>query len=215
MCVLFARLIKYPEYFKAQRLNNSFAIIDLCYSVERVNPSFGGLKMVEAKVEPKIVRIENLANEKDKNIISKAINIVPIREVSDAIMVNLEQTEVLEKWPEFLVKIKKYNHSLSFVLQNCQPQDVKNSRLCLIFKYKFHQDRVNDIAIKNIIETTLAEVYGVTLVLNSVIDENLEIKREEREASAPIISAGEADNNIKTGGLIGDLLKTFGGEVIN
>ncbi len=135
----------------------------------------------------------------------------PIRKIN----LNLTQEAVLEKWPEFLVKIKKHNHSLSFVLQNCQPQDVKDDRLCLIFKYKFHQDRINDANIRSIVEATLAEVYGSALSVNSVIDENLEIRPAEKTDVAPIISAGEAETDKKPEGLIGDLLKAFGGEVIN
>ena len=68
--------------------------------------------------------------------------------VTKKVIINLDQEQVLEKWPEFLVKIKKYNHSLSFVLQNCQPQEVKAGDLCLVFKYKFHRDRINDLAIR-------------------------------------------------------------------
>jgi len=136
------------------------------------------------------------------------------------VKLNLDQREIMEKWPEFLVKIKKYNHSLSFVLQNCEPQAIKKNELSLVFKYKFHQDRINDSTIKSIIEKTLVEVFGAPLTLSSVIDENLEIKREEKpldnqnltkplaEASAPVIEPRGSN-------LINDLLKTFGGEIIN
>jgi len=136
------------------------------------------------------------------------------------VILNLDQREIMEKWPEFLVKIKKYNHSLSFVLQNCEPQAIKKNELSLVFKYKFHQDRINDSTIKSIIEKTLVEVFGAPLTLSSVIDENLEIKREEKpldnqnltkplaEASAPVIEPRGSN-------LINDLLKTFGGEIIN
>lgn len=134
---------------------------------------------------------------------------------TNKIIVNLSESEVLEKWPEFLVRIKKHNHSLSFVLQNCEPQGIKDNRLCLVFKYKFHQDRINDVTIKSIVETTLAEVYGSMLSVSSLIDENLEIKREAKGDEAPIISSGETETEKKPDGVIGDLLKAFGGEVIN
>jgi len=122
-------------------------------------------------------------------------------------VLNLNQEGVLEKWPEFLVKIKKYNHSLSFVLQNCEPREISNNKLNLVFKYKFHQDRINDAAIKSIIEKTLIEVFGAGLTIASEIDENLEIRRTE-EPAAP------AKAEPKTG-LLNDLLKTFGGEIVN
>lgn len=190
------------------------AIVDLCYTPVSSSPSgnyssgYSAPKSIisSGPVKPAPVKKEIEPVKKD---------------FGSQVVVNLDQTEVLEKWPEFLVKIKKYNHSLSFVLQNCQPQDIKENCLCLIFKYKFHQDRIKDATIKNIVETTLAEVFGSALTLNLVIDENLEIKYEDKvispELAAPAatVSAGEADKEKKTGGLIGDLLKTFGGEIIN
>ena len=139
--------------------------------------------------------------------------ILDVAELSD---VSLSFEDVMDKWPEFLAKIKKYNHSLSFVLQNCRPKGVDSGHLCLVFKYKFHQDRINNLSIKSIVENTLREVYGVVLAVNSEIDENLEtmvgessIVLEEEKDENP----GKPDNHSESG-LMGDLLKTFGGEVI-
>jgi len=131
----------------------------------------------------------------------------------------LSQADILEKWPEFLVKIKKYNHSLSFVLQNCEPQGLTAGQLNLVFKYKFHRDRINDASIRTIVENTLGEVYGAPLSFTSLIDENLEIKRPEaplaKEPADLDLSAPGAETDKKSSGLISDLLKTFGGEIIN
>jgi len=197
------------------------AIIDLCYAPLKSNlvtsSGYSGgqnssIKSVAPRKEVAPAKAE-LKLEDEKSVRSEMTGESTVKAV-----INLEQAEVLEKWPEFLVKIKKYNHSLSFVLQNCHPQDVKDNCLCLIFKYKFHQDRINDATIKNIIETTLAEVFGASLTLSSLIDENLDLKREDKieiaSEDAPV-SAGAAETDIKKGGLISDLLKTFGGEIIN
>jgi len=108
---------------------------------------------------------------------------------------NLNQHEILEKWPEFLVKIKKYNHSLSFVLQNCEPQSLQGGILVLLFKYKFHQDRVNDASIKNIVENTLAEVFGGAVILNSSLDEHLEVKKNVLEAPEIVNSSENQENS--------------------
>jgi len=149
---------------------------------------------------------------------------------------DLNQSDILEKWPEFLVKIKKHNHSLSFVLQNCEPQSLHQGILCLLFKYKFHQDRVSDSSIKSIVESTLAEVFGGAVVLDSRLDENLEIKKitsvsnpvllensespiissESSNNSSPTLaSAGAADIKKDPGAMMDSLLKAFGGEVIS
>ena len=194
------------------------AIVDLCFSQTMTTVSgnySSGYSAPKKNIE--LDKKEIKKEEIKKEEVKKEINISSSRPTNQAV-INLDQTEVLEKWPEFLVKIKKYNHSLSFVLQNCQPQDIRGNCLCLVFKYKFHQDRIKDVVIKNIVETTLAEVFGSALTLNLVIDENLEIQPEDKIISPEIAGPASTvtiDKETKAGGLIGDLLKTFGGEIIN
>jgi len=151
----------------------------------------------------------------------------------------LSGDEVCAKWPEFLVKIKKCNHSLSFVLQNCQPQAITDGQLNLVFKYKFHQDRINDPNIRGIVEQTLQEVFASPLSVNSIVNENLDLRRANDPAPAESAAAADdcledsglvlgsgpisakpdskssASDNPPAGGLIADLLKSFGGEIIN
>lgn len=141
---------------------------------------------------------------------------------SDLIKSDLEIGTVLAKWPELLVKIKKHNHSLSFVLQNCQPQSVDNGCLNLVFKYKFHQDRVNDQNIKPIVIRVLTEVFGPGVSFRSTLDEKLSLQATEvkddliQEDSQDDINNNKAVSAETTpSGLMSDLLKTFGGEVIN
>ncbi len=210
------------------------AIIDLCYSSQRdLYSSASSQNIIPSSTSSPKTSIANSSAQILKKEIDLKSNNDLKTEISPAkkdeggevlrtvggsantVIINLSESEVLEKWPEFLVRIKKHNHSLSFVLQNCQPQGIKDNRLCLVFKYKFHQDRINDVTIKNIVETTLAEVYGSMLSVSSLINENLEIRREEKSDEAPIISAGEPVSEKKAEGVIGDLLKAFGGEVIN
>jgi DNA polymerase III subunit gamma/tau len=139
---------------------------------------------------------------------------------------NLSTSEILEKWPEFLVKIKKYNHSLSFVLQNSEPREIKDGKLSLAFKYKFHHDRVSDPNIKGLVEDNLSEVFGRGLSFVALIDENLEINQEAVETvealnivkAQPTVvpeSPAAVPEAKPAGGLLADLLNTFGGEVIN
>ncbi len=177
------------------------AIAEICFNVQNIyteeQEEFNPPKDTPSK---SIKPTKTIKNE-PKTPINKAI-------------INLSQEEVLEKWPEFLVKIKRYNHSLSFVLQNCQPQKIEDNKLCLIFKYKFHQDRINNAAIKSIVEKTLAEVFGSALIIDSNVDESLEIKKEEEVVETESNNSVSIDKKEKPEGLMGDLLKTFGGEII-
>ncbi len=134
----------------------------------------------------------------------------PAKTITQSSRLSLDEVE--DKWPEFLAKIKKYNHSLSFVLQNCQPQEMKDGCLTLAFKYKFHQDRINSEGIREIMERTLAEVFGSSLKLSAVLDESLQLKRETPQAAEkPEAQTASAPAS----GAIGDILKAFGGEVVN
>ncbi len=140
--------------------------------------------------------------------------------------INFSHEEILGKWPEFLLRLKKYNHSLAFVLQNCRPQMIKDSRLYLLFKYKFHQDRLHDPSLKNLVETAISEVFGSPLVLVSSLDENLEIRQEEKNSAATASQATTAaasgaeekkpeKDGLNDDGLMNKLLETFGGRIIN
>ncbi len=125
---------------------------------------------------------------------------------------------LLEKWPEVLAKIKQHNHSLSFILRVCQPQKLEGNKIYLAFKYKFHKDRVEEINIKRIVEKVLSEVYGQTLLVEAIVDETLEVSQNVNNATEANFSRNnkndEDKNEIEGNELIDNLLKTFGGRIV-
>jgi hypothetical protein len=143
---------------------------------------------------------------------------------------SVKEAQLMAKWNEVLARVKKYNHSLSFILRICEPRELNNNQLCLAFKYKFHKDRVNDPKIREIIEKVLAEVYGAPLTIEAMIDEGMEVKggltpgeadaRANEPSSANSASVATSAKGAATEGngksdLSDNLLKTFGGKVIN
>ncbi len=145
---------------------------------------------------------------------------------------NFSQAEAAAKWPEFLARLRKQNHSLSFILQNCQVGAIYDNKLALTFKYKFHRDRINDASIRPLVEKTLADVYGGLVNLDLLINENLEFQVTSSESiansseSLNTSSLASAEQNVKSqknedtkivepSNLLNNLLQTFGGEVIS
>ncbi len=139
---------------------------------------------------------------------------------------NISKELILEKWNEVLVKVKKHNHSLSFILRVCQPRDINGNQLCLAFKYKFHKDRIGDINIKRLVEQVLNEVYNVPLIIEAIVDESIEVsngnlngqngngnlaQNRESKLSPGEIKKDEKDNNGND--MISNLIDTFGGKV--
>jgi DNA polymerase-3 subunit gamma/tau len=241
------QLLSFTRYFLEVSNNNKspmipqlpleLAIVELCFGSLKVDitPAVAGQASLNSHPSPGFnLPKNNLSSKplkKDKEPAPEETAVAKVclspkrNSAGNQTVINLSAAEIMAKWPEFLVKVKKYNHSLSFVFQNCLPQEVINNKLCLVFKYKFHQDRIKDVNIKSILESTLEEVFGATLTVDSVIDENLKLKTSDQgpetpaetaEIVAPEISQKTTEPSTNQPvGLIEGLLKTFGGEVIN
>ena len=189
------------------------AIIEICFGVSTVSqrtvavPSQGN-KAINAQIE---IRPENEAGEPEK----EKTPVTPID------LNQVKREDIISRWNEVLAKVKKENHSLSFILKVCEPRSINGNQLCLAFKYKFHKDRVNDPNIRVLIEKVLRDVYGVSLILEALIDENLDFGNNvndtfmsgEPQASQGANQAASADAG-NGEGAIDDLLKSFGGKVV-
>ncbi len=138
---------------------------------------------------------------------------------------NIDISTIKEKWPEVLTKIKKHNHSLSFILRVCEPKKLNDGQVYIAFKYKFHKDRVDSPEIKKIIEDVLAEVFDTNIAISTIVDES--IKVNENNLKPDINSTIETSNFVekqekekgkgkgKDNNTIDNLLKNFGGKIIN
>ncbi|MDD4901908.1 MAG: DNA polymerase III subunit gamma/tau [Patescibacteria group bacterium] len=186
------------------------AIAELC--LEKVSPAKAA---VSAAVEGAAKsRTASAGPENEKKIDSGE----PIKFSGGAVP---DQEKIMSRWSEVLAKIKKYNHSLSFILHLCQPRDLHGNKLCLAFKYKFHKDRINEAKMKEIVQNVLREVYGTQLIIEAVIDENMEVAEAGNKVAAPEndieleVPADELPpENEKGNDMMSDLLKTFGGKIV-
>jgi len=91
---------------------------------------------------------------------------------TDISPINLE--EIKSKWNALLTAVKKYNHSLSFILKVCELRE-DNGALCIVFKYKFHQDRIEQTSIKQLIAKAMQEVYKTPVKFTTLLDESLAV----------------------------------------
>ncbi|PIR93001.1 hypothetical protein COT99_03220 [Candidatus Falkowbacteria bacterium CG10_big_fil_rev_8_21_14_0_10_43_10] len=140
--------------------------------------------------------------------------------------------EVRAKWNEILLKVKKYNHSLSFILKICEPRDIDGS-LCLVFKYKFHRDRIEQAGIRQLVDKAIQEIFGHPVIFTTGLDENMDIanglnipnnvNREENPPESSGNSETEKENGQedtsgkeqnKGNNNVDNILKMFGGKVI-
>ena len=135
-----------------------------------------------------------------------------------------------------MIKIKPHNNSLAFILKTCALEKIEGNKLYLAFKYKFHKDRVDNPQIKNLMQKVLLEMFGESLEIETVINENLEIqnigssdmkselnnspvsKKNEDKSSEEVSTQKDVQNiskdNDENNNMLDNVLKTFGGKVV-
>ncbi len=130
----------------------------------------------------------------------------------------LSLVDVQNKWNEFLTKVKRINHSMSFVLKVCQPVSVEGKTLCLAFRHKIHKDRISETEIKKMVEDVLKEVYNEDLLISAIIDENIKIAENfDLIDKNGLLSNNEAESvakNEQNDEAINNILKNLGGKIV-
>lgn len=131
---------------------------------------------------------------------------------------DLSFAKVMEQWNEVLIRVRRENHSLAFVLKACQPTGLEGSNICLSFKYKLHKDRLADPNICLLIEKVFRDVYGAPLLIKAVIDKDVAITAvsiEESTVAEPPAAVASNKEDRPDDSLMDNLLKTFGGRIVN
>ncbi|MDO9399613.1 MAG: DNA polymerase III subunit gamma/tau [bacterium] len=164
-------------------------------------------QQIKLSSKPVVFAIDNIAEKADSK---------PIISVNLSSNVSCEQ--IVDRWNEVLTKIKQNNLSLSFILNVCQPRSFNNNKLCLAFKYKFHRDRVSENNIRVLIEEVLCQIFGMSIIVEAIVDENLEVIANKAISEEPLDSKKEPEiisGLGEQGSMIDNLLKTFGGKVVS
>lgn len=147
---------------------------------------------------------ENLNKAEEDALSKKEIEDFKKNQINKEVSINKDEVlslqDIKSGWTEFVNKLKPHNHSLSFILQSCKISGLQDQKISLSFKYRFHKDRLDSPEIKKVVEDVLREVFCHDLKVETEVDENLELNNKKDKSQNQII-----DN----------LLKTFGGQVIN
>jgi len=110
----------------------------------------------------------------------------------------IELNTVRMKWPAIIRAVDEINHSLPFILKISKPESIMGNTVIVRFQYGFHRDKlVGDPKNRRTVEEAMRQVLGVpTLSLDGIVGEDVAVA-EERPKD-----------------MVGDLLKAFGGSVV-
>jgi len=188
------------------------AIVDLCY---------GKLLTADSVLAPLSSR-QNAVPAPLRRPMANVAAVSPKTKETPAVASKIGLEGVKSAWEELLIRVKQHNHSLSFVLKSCQFMGLEDSIMKLVFKHKFHHDRINEPAIRQLVESLLGDIMGRRIAIATTLDPNLVLVENtvsvpagttapsaERVAGAAVMAA-EIDSSV-----IDNLLKTFGGRVVS
>lgn len=112
----------------------------------------------------------------------------------------LDLSSIRRQWNAFIREVEELNHSLPFILKISKPERLEGDVLVIRFPYPFHRDKViGDSKNLRLVEGCAQKVFGAPkLRLDGIV---LAPEEENAAPSAPQ-------------DVVGNLLKTFGGSVV-
>jgi len=72
-------------------------------------------------------------------------------------------------WPDYIEALKPYNHSVAGVIRSARPKSVENGVVTIEAFYKFHQERLSDSRVRDILGSVLKKLFGVTVKVEIVL----------------------------------------------
>jgi hypothetical protein len=184
------------------------AVVDICFG------STGELKQYSTPVSPR----SNVKSAVSAGAVENVGKTSSAADASDSQKSMFTQAALNDIWQELLIRIRQHNHSLAFVIKSCNPTAGENNSIRLAFKYKIHHDRLNDPAIKGLVEGLLKDISGQSVSIISVLDPEAIIIDTIKSDVLDVEPSKIATAAVQAAGIdasaIDNLLKTFGGKVV-
>ncbi len=120
---------------------------------------------------------KDIGDEEPKSFVNEKVLEKKIEKKEENINIDSQLTleKIQERWKEFLIKIKKHNHSLTFILQNCYPIEFNSGVIKIACKYRFHQERLESVNIKEVLCKNCKEVFKEKLIIQAELRAGFEI----------------------------------------
>lgn len=174
-----------------------------------------------APQEPKIAPISEVSPKSDPvapQIETKVETIASVEpqlikneaEIADS---DFNLNDVKKHWGQFVIETKAKNHSLSAVLQGCQPVSVEAGIVTIATKFTFHKDKLNEYGNKLTLEETFGKILGLRLFIKVITADEAGITIASsltQQNSAPTQETPPSE----TSSLLSDAMGIMGGQIV-
>ena len=88
--------------------------------------------------------------------------------VEDVGLLSLEK--LVEHWKDVIEAVKPYNHSIAGVLRSTHAKAYVNGVVTIATLYKFHQERLSDGKVRDILVAVFKKLFGVNVRVEIVLE---------------------------------------------
>ncbi len=126
---------------------------------------------------------------------------------------NFTLNDVKKHWGQFVQDTKKINHSISAVLQGCQPISAEFGIITIATKFPFHKDKLNEHANKLTIEGVFANILGLRLLIKVITAQEAGISIASSLQQPQSASNTETPPS-ETSSLLSNAMGIMGGQIV-
>ncbi len=126
---------------------------------------------------------------------------------------NFSLADVRKNWNQFVQDTKKINHSISAVLQSCQPVSAEFGILTIATKFPFHKDKLNEHANKLTIEGVFANILGLRLLIKVITAQEAGISIAS-SLQPPQSTSNTQTPPSETSSLLSNAMGIMGGQIV-
>lgn len=131
---------------------------------------------------------EKITTQETNESVSTLTNVEPVSLAGP-------MTDVLTRWGEALLMIKKKSFAIGGFLRGAVPVSLDGENLTLSCKFSFHRDKIIERKTKVAIETFLEEIFGVKLHVVCLLEEELPENLREQLKSRMEKQQTDLENN--------------------
>lgn len=90
---------------------------------------------------------------------------VPVHPIDESFTVE----KLIEYWKDIIETLKPYNHSVAGVMRSAHPKAIHGDTLVIETQYTFHQERLSEPTVRDMVSTVLKKLFGVNVRIEVVL----------------------------------------------
>src|SRR3989339_265970 len=114
--------------------------------------------------------------------------------------VSTDIKKLQNNWHQVVANAKTLNHSVAMILQTSHPLTIERNLLIIGLEYGFHKEQIDNLSVRDKLLTIFADILGKKIDLSFEVDPNYRHNHQDFKG--------------KNESEVGDILKTFGGEML-